>query len=191
MRELEQKMQHLFGFDTANIQHIESDLLTHLRGTAALLAGWGNSIDLCRAGLFHAAYGTGGFPRPLIETARRADVVAIIGAVAEDIVYFYGACDRAYCYRTIVQDDAPRWRDRFTTMIVQPARNQVAEFCELTLANELEIAAKSSAHWSQYGADLRQLFDSSRFRTYVSASGLEFWDAFREFSKLARFIPVE
>ncbi len=61
MRELEQKMQHLFGFDTANIQHIESDLLTHLRGTVALLAGWGNSIDLCRAGLFHAAYGTGVF----------------------------------------------------------------------------------------------------------------------------------
>jgi hypothetical protein len=179
MHELEQHMNRFFELDAAKIQHIGSDLLTHLRGTADLLAQWGGSIDLCRAGLVHAAYGTDGFPRPLIDTDRRADVAAIIGTLAEEIVYFYGACDRTYFYRAITQDTAPRWRNRFTTKVSRPSRNQVANFCELTLANELEIAIKSPAHWHQYGADLRRLFDDSRFQTYVSPLGSECWNAFK------------
>jgi Domain of unknown function (DUF6817) len=66
--------------------------LSHLLGTRRLLAAWGERAALCDAGLFHSVYGTEYFEPDRI--ADRDDVVAVIGAEAERIAWFWCAMRR-------------------------------------------------------------------------------------------------
>src|SRR5215468_11359912 len=69
------------------IENPGGTLIAHLCRTADLLVSWGASPALTVAGLCHATYGTDGFPTALLPTSRRGDLVAVIGATAEAIVY--------------------------------------------------------------------------------------------------------
>ena len=71
--------QFLLGPASAGkTRHSGRMLYDHLAGTHALLEAWGNSEDICNAGLFHSIYGTRRFRHqswPLTdrETIREAD----------------------------------------------------------------------------------------------------------------------
>lgn len=81
--------------------HHEQNLLSHLRGTYGLLKHWGCGEDVCRAGLFHSAYGTPIYRDQTIPLSQRTEICALIGKQAERLAYLYSVWDR--------RADAPRF----------------------------------------------------------------------------------
>jgi len=144
------------------IEHPGGTLLAHLCRTADLLATWRAPPALTLAGLCHAAYGTDGFPTALLPPSRRNDLVEVIGATAEAIVYFYASCDRRMFLPQLGRHDPPRFRDRFTQAEFHAEPAIVRQFVELTFANELDIAAHSPAFAQTYGRSLVELFGRCR-----------------------------
>lgn len=116
---------------------------------------------LRRAGLCHAFYGTDGFPRALLPLARRAELAAVIGDEAEEIVYAYAACDRTASYPTLACEEAA-FRDRFTGHVHSPAPWLRRDLAELSAANELDLARIDPAFRDAWGAELRALFERLR-----------------------------
>ncbi len=67
--------------------HLNGSLIEHLKGTADLLKAWGNREELCKAGLYHAVYGTDGYDESLVDLSMRHQVKNLIGTETEEIVY--------------------------------------------------------------------------------------------------------
>ncbi|MEC5386544.1 hypothetical protein VVD49_12470 [Uliginosibacterium sp. H3] len=153
------------------ITHMHGPLAEHLRGTAQLLRAWGNREALCRAGLYHAVYGTDGFDQSLIDLNLRSRISAVIGEEAETLAYLYCACDRKKFYPRIGTQQQLTFCDRFTNGEYAISESQLRDLCELTLANELELAEADADFRAQYGASLAQLFE--RMRPWVSSTGFE------------------
>ena len=150
--------------------HVTGTLAPHLRHTAVLLAHWGNREALCVAGLYHAAYGTDGIVGALVSHERRSLLAAIIGDDAESIVYLYGACDRDAFHPRIDTPRATQFVDRFAQSEYAISASSLADFCELTLANEFELARSSAAFAAKHGRSLARL--AERMRAHVSRAAL-------------------
>ena len=142
-----------------DFQHLNGSLAHHLERTKDILATWGTSNDLQTAGLFHAAYGTAGFDESMVNLSQRQKVADVIGEQAEAIVYLYCSCDRDYVFQQINVDQPIRFRDRFTDETFLLNTTQARQFCELTVANELELVYASDAFKTQYGDALLELFN--------------------------------
>lgn len=171
--EIEKILHKLKSFGAQSLGHINGDLEEHLKGTYKLLRDWGNADYICLAGFYHAVYGTHGFPQQLVTLEYRTDIAKIIGKKAEELVYFYGACDRTYTYNEIIYKEHPSYKDRFTGKIFTPSKNILLSFCELTLANELEIAKNNEKFREQYGNELIKLF--CKMDGYVSTDGFNYF----------------
>lgn len=139
--------------------HLNGSLEEHLYGTEALLRSWAASEHVCRAGLFHAAYGTAGFANSLTPIELRGEIRNLIGQQAEHLVYLYCACDRKKFYPSFGSPEQNQLPDRFAGHMVQLDPMILSCFCELTAANELEIATKSQPFRDQHGAALAELFN--------------------------------
>lgn len=153
--------------------HLNGPLIDHLKGTADLLTAWGNRDVLCNAGLYHAAYGTDGYSQSLVDLTTRPRIADLIGTEAEEIVYLYGACDRKAFYPRIGTDLQLTFSDRFTGKSFGISHSILRDLCELTLANELEIAENSESFRAQYGKSLSGLFEN--MRGLVSDAGFAFF----------------
>ena len=138
--DMSEKFHKLAELGAGDFEHLDGPLIDHLKGTWRLLQQWGASTPLQDAGLYHAAYGTAGFSEHLVSINQRDKIAGIIGRKAEEIVYLYCACDREYFWPQFGNSNYPEYKDRFTGRTFQPSQNQLREFCELTVANELEIA---------------------------------------------------
>jgi len=149
--------------------HLNGSLAAHLRSTESLLKSWGARDALCRAGLFHAVYGTSAFEASLAPVADRATIAGLLGKEAEQLAYLYGACNRGAFYPRIGGPLQRRFVDRFVQQEYEIPIADLADLCELTLANELEIASQSEAFRAQHGAALLALFE--RMRGLVSEVG--------------------
>lgn len=147
------------------VPHPGGTPLAHLRRVQSRLALWNARPALQLAGLCHAFYGTDGFPTALLPLDRRGELAGIIGAEAESIVYFYGACDRKVTYPTLA-DQGAEVRDRFTGRSHTSDTRLRRDFAELTAANELDLTDHDPAFRERYGADLFALF--RRFRPLLS-----------------------
>ncbi len=150
--------QALKVFGAEGISHLNGSLVEHLEGTHALLSDWGADEALCLAGLYHAVYGTDGFPKELITPDDRAKLQAVIGTAAERIVYFYAAADRSDFWPRFMSAKPLVLRDRFTGVHHLFSDDGLRCYCELTAANELEIALKDSAFAEQNRAYFQTLF---------------------------------
>mgnify|MGYP000462866218 FL=1 len=148
-------------------QNIDGVLIDHLVGTQALLKKWNASPILQDAGLYHAAYGTAGFSKNLVSLEQRDMISGIIGKKAEEIVYLYCSCDREYFWPQFSHIDNPVFRNRFTDQQYQLSQRQLLDFCELTAANELEIANNSQEFLKEHGQELYALFKN--MQRYLSA----------------------
>lgn len=116
------------------VDHMGSDLLTHLQGTEAILRSWGVAEAIALAGLCHAAYGTAGFPLALLPLDQRERLASVIGAEAEAAVYLYCSCRR---------DGWPEvFEDRFTGERFPLAPGQLRTLGFLTAANELDLTRR-------------------------------------------------
>nr|WSW42028.1 hypothetical protein OG296_02125 [Streptomyces sp. NBC_01001] len=146
------------------LDHPGGTLLAHLERVQAQLGAWGARPALRLAGLCHAFYGTDGFATALLPVDRRAALAAVIGAEAEEIVYFYASCDRGASYPTLGADEdgAAAFRDRFTGQVYSPDRRSRRDFAELSAANELDLARIDPSFRAAHGPGLLALFTRMR-----------------------------
>ncbi len=150
--------------------HVSGSLAGHLCRTSSLLAQWGARAALCAAGRFHAVYGTDGIEGELLAPTERSRVAATIGDEAERVAYLYGACTRDRYHPRLGTDAESRFVDRFTATEYPIVRASLHDFCELTLANELELARSSPAFRVKHGVALAEL--ASRMHPHVSPAAL-------------------
>ncbi|MFI5776426.1 DUF6817 domain-containing protein [Nocardia sp. NPDC051570] len=148
------------------IAHPGGTLLAHLLRVADLLAAWGADIDVQRAGLCHALYGTDGFDQPLLDLAERPAAIALLGDRAESLIYLYCGCDRSAVYPRLGATPVV-FTDRFTGRDHEPAAATLRAFLEITAANELDVMAHNAELAARHGPALYGLFD--RTRVHLSA----------------------
>lgn len=165
------KFQVLQTMGAGDFQHLNGSLEAHLKGTAKLLADWGASETLQVAGLFHAAYGTAGFDERMVALKQRKGIAKLLGEPEEALVYLYCSCDRDFVFPQFAHTEVIKFKDRFTGQIFPLDENSARLFCELTVANELELVTASEAFKTQYGAALLTLFDS--MQRYLSKEAKE------------------
>lgn len=151
--------ESLKSLGAGDFQHLNGSLESHLIGTESLLANWQASQTVRTAGLFHAAYGTAGFDESMVSLAMRNDIAAIIGKEAEALVYLYCSCDRDYVFPQFGSKQPILFRDRFTGLEFELSQEQLHQFCELTVANELELVLTSEDFKLKYGRELWNLFE--------------------------------
>ena len=178
--DVDRAVSFLRSHSAEQIPHVGGMLLPHLEGTCELLRTWGDSAELCLAGLCHTAYGTDGFPHPFVAPTERASLESVIGAEAERIVYFYGSCDRAFLYPRLVNGETgTQYRDRFTGTVFEPEPSLYRAFLEVTFANELEIFRRTpripwrvKRHWRAIFAPCWGLVSDAAFASYVETLGV-------------------
>jgi esterase len=130
-------IEYLADLGADGIEHPGGTLLEHLRRVAELLADWGARPGVVLAGLYHAVYGTDGFPTRLRSLDQRQEVAERIGTEAEAIVYRYASCDRAFLFSQPATER--RIRDRFTREVAGIGEEAFHDLLELTFANELDL----------------------------------------------------
>jgi hypothetical protein len=84
----------LAAHGAADQAHSGRVLLTHLRGTWALLQAAGLDEAVCVGGLFHSVYGTNVFKPVTVAHDQRAAVQALIGERAERLAWLFGHLQR-------------------------------------------------------------------------------------------------
>ena len=160
---IEQKFAALEALGAGDFEHKNGSLHTHLLGTYDLLKSWGASAALCDAGLYHSAYSTAGFKKTMVSLSLRSDIASIIGENAEAMVYLYCACDREVVYQNFQNQPAVvEYKDRFTDETYALSAQQASAFCELTVANELELMSLNKAFQAKHRVTLLALFDSMK-----------------------------
>lgn len=152
------KFDMLRELGAGDFQHLKGSLEAHLKGTAQILSNWGSSELLQIAGLFHAAYGTGGFDENMVSLDRRQEIARVIGGDEEALVYLYCSCDRDYVFPQFGKTQEIQFKDRFNGSVFKLDAAMVKLFCELTVANELELIYSSEEFKFKYGAELLELF---------------------------------
>jgi len=127
----------LDGFGTETIDHFGRSLRDHLAGTERLLLGWCAPAHVCRAGLFHAIYGTATFPQASSESAQRRRIRELIGDRAEVLVHIFCTADRK---RLLLDNLSPpyQWVDHRTGRVATLDADTLTELVMLEVANFLE-----------------------------------------------------
>lgn len=152
------KFQELAKLGVGEFEHLDGTLIDHLKGTMKLLKEWGAETELQDAGLFHAAYGTDGFDESMTSPEKRSDIARIIGTKAEGIVYEYCACDRKQFFSKFEGTQRPEFKNRFSGETYYLSSEMLKMFCELTAANEIEIAIDNPSFKAEHGPALNGLF---------------------------------
>jgi hypothetical protein len=122
------------------IRHANGSLLTHLQGTHRLLKAWGNSEDVCLAGLFHSVYGTIHFRPTLVASSERSRVRRVIGTQAERLVYWFSVANRPDAFLSAYNN-----HDGHSAMVETNNPNRVLSLNPRELTSLLEIEAANLA----------------------------------------------
>jgi hypothetical protein len=120
-------------------RHSGRMLYDHLAGTHALLESWGNSEDICNAGLFHSIYGTKRFRHQSWPLTDRETIRNLIGAQAEELAYLFCTRNRA----EFLADDAPRGLREIeaANLIEQGSRSvRLRHLCDSDISNNAKHA---------------------------------------------------
>lgn len=158
MSTYEEKFQRLAELGAGDFAHLNGSLEEHFVGVYDLLVEWNAAPTLQDAGLFHAAYGTSGFTDQMVSLDQRHLIADIIGEAAEEIVYLYCSCDRDIFWPRIGVAEPLLFKNRFSDAEFELSPQQLREFCELTAANELQLAAADPAFADQYRAEFINVF---------------------------------
>jgi hypothetical protein len=120
------------------LDHAGGSLYVHLHRVAKRLTTLGASDRLVIAGLAHAAYGTDGFQAHLFDWHTERPVLeAVIGPEVEQQVYRYGSCDRESTWRDLAEHHTVT--DRFTGTSEEVGTEDLRDFVDLTIVNELDV----------------------------------------------------
>jgi hypothetical protein len=134
-------VRQLKELGVAGVSHVNGSFLEHLQGVQLLLESWGNREALCHAGIFHSIYGSNGFQQSTISVSERERLAGIIGSEAEQIVYTFCAADRPYFREGLARESNPEYRDRLTGEKRRLEPQLLRDFCELLIADQLDIFA--------------------------------------------------
>lgn len=120
--------------------HSGGSLLDHLVGTARLVANWGGRHDEIYAAALHSIYGTESFGGPHWKP-NRADVVALVGFEAEELVHLFSNVSRQSIYRSVELGASYCVLDR-NGRPVALTRAEMASVVLLLWANAIEQAPR-------------------------------------------------
>jgi hypothetical protein len=163
---MDEKFRKLIELGAGEFEHVNGSLIAHLEGTRCLLKAWLASQELQDAALYHAAYATSAYTQNLVVVERRQDVVDTIGVEAEAIVYDYCMCDRDKFHPQFGQTTNPLFFHRLSGERSELSQVRLKQLCELTVANEVEIALQDPNFVRQHRSGLFDLF--SRMSAYLS-----------------------
>lgn len=139
--QLEQRLEEaLRALGTEDIGHSRRTFFAHLTGTYTLLKNWGNPEEVCAGGLFHSIYGTEFFRTQVVQVAEREKIVALIGARAERLAYYFCAAGRRHLLSPENQAPPHKLRDRFVEKEYEITPADFKDLCEIAIANFLEQA---------------------------------------------------
>ena len=161
------KFEVLQAIGAGDFKHLNGSLEAHLRGTESVLKSWGSGELLQVAALFHAAYGTAGFDENMVSLNQRQEIARVIGAAEEALVYLYCSCDRDFVFPQFGKTGEILFKDRFSGSLFVLDEANTKLFCELMVANELELVYASHALKVKYGAELVELFQ--RMDSFLSS----------------------
>lgn len=126
------------------LDHAGGTLYVHLHRVAKRLTSLGASDTLVLAGLAHAAYGTDGFPTHLFDWQQERPVLeAVIGPDAELLAYRYGSCERETTWRDLAEHHTVT--DRFTGTSEELTTEELRDFVDLSIVNELDVLEHAPA----------------------------------------------
>jgi len=160
--------ERLRALGAAAFPQLNGTLERHLHGTERLLREWGNRETVCVAGLYHAVYGTDGIEGCLTGLDAREAVARVIGVEAESLVYLYVACDRERFHPRIGTPAQNAFVDRFASREYPIGDAELRDFCEITVANELDLALCNRAFARRHADELLEL--CGRMRGAISAA---------------------
>lgn len=171
----------LKNLGAGDFEHLNGSLIEHLKGTRDILINWKADSVLSKAGLYHAAYGTDGYSESMVSLSQRKSIASLIGEEAEQLVYLYCSCDRSYVFPKLGLTKDFKFRDRFSDNEFLLSEEDSQFFCELTVANEMELIYQSQSFKNKHGHDLFKLFNSmqkhlSPHATYAYRQELTFND---------------
>ncbi|MGE0173373.1 MAG: DUF6817 domain-containing protein [Oligoflexales bacterium] len=135
-------LNKLDKYNLQGFSHSDEGLMSHLKGTYALLKEWRCSEDLCLAGLCHSIYGTESYRKSPIELSERTNIRNIIGAEAEKTAYYFGAHVKDSLWANLEIDRDFSIFDRLEGKTIPMTKNELADLITLTLANWLEQRAR-------------------------------------------------
>jgi hypothetical protein len=138
----------------ATTPHLNGPLLEHLLGTERLLRTWQCPENVALAGLAHAAYGTDGFEARLLSLEERDLLRRAGGGEVEGLVYLYASCDRRFVYPQLPGTGPVSFRDRFSGETFPASEEQLRDFADLTVANEMELCARGGADAPEWLVEL-------------------------------------
>lgn len=167
---MDARFKVLESLNAGDFRHLNGDLESHLKGTASILKSWGASELLQTAGLFHAAYGTAGFDQNMVSLKQRDSIAGTIGKHEEALVYLYCSCDRSFVFPQFGHQAQIQFRDRFNEKLFPLERASAKLFCELTVANEIELVYTSEAFKQEHGKGLLNLFLG--MESYLSSNAI-------------------
>ncbi|NEK87715.1 hypothetical protein GCU60_18410 [Blastococcus saxobsidens] len=139
----------------ADVAHPGGTLAGHLARVQGRLAGLGLPLDVQLAGRAHAVYGTQGFDVRLLADDERPLLAGIIGPAAEELVHRYGACDRQLTWPDLA--GSRRVHDRHTGTAEELDDEQLRDFADLSLVNEIDVAEHAPGFLDENGAWFRRL----------------------------------
>ncbi|RJQ75797.1 alpha/beta hydrolase [Pseudonocardiaceae bacterium YIM PH 21723] len=139
----------------ARLPHPGGLLFDHLLRVRHQVALRNRSRAARLAALCHAAYGTDGFPHPLLPLTERARLRAAIGERAERLVYRYASCDRAATYPHLGESPLP-FTDRFTGEVIPLGGDDLTDFALLSSVNERDVVHAIEALISRFEAYVDQ-----------------------------------
>jgi hypothetical protein len=154
--------ERLRALGASRFPHLNGTLERHLQGTERLLRRWGNREALCVAGLYHAVYGTVGIEGCLTGLDAREALSRLIGPEAEALVYLYAACDRDRFHPRIGTAAQNAFVDRFKGREYAIDEAQLSDFCEMSVANELDLALGNADFARRHADALLGLVDRMR-----------------------------
>ena len=139
------------------VAHTEKNYLAHVIGVCRYMEQRGCTEELCRAGMFHSAYGTETFQTFALPLERRAEVRALIGERAERLAYLNCAMDRASLDRALFACTEPfRFTDRLTGEEVVLSKEDFDDLCRVHLYDFLEQVPRSH-RWDYRRASYRRM----------------------------------
>ena len=123
------------------VEHYGRSLLQHLDGTYKLLNQWGNSEEVCVAGLFHSVYGTERLDSSKLESIDRSELEKVIGKYSELLVFLFSMANRTLL---LTQNILPPFQ------IVRHDTSEAITVAPDTLSALLEIGAANLVEQMPY-----------------------------------------
>jgi hypothetical protein len=134
----------LAGLGTDSVPHTgEKGFLAHLIGVYRDLESWGCDRDVCRAGLFHAIYGTQKFQQFCLPMERRGEVRQLIGERAERLAYVNCVMDRSSFDRLIPSRGPYPILHRLSGETIEVDEQDFHDLCVVHLCDWLEQVPRS------------------------------------------------